>query len=64
MDKTLKFELTSEDPAEINKLLNECLQALDRSHKDRAKVWEEIDRLNAANEATLAYLRELFQREA
>ncbi len=64
MDKTLNFELTSDDPAEIEKLLDQCIEVLDRSHAERAKVWEEIDRINAANEAALAHLRQLMQNEA
>jgi len=64
MDKTLKFELTTEDPAEIKKLLDQYLEVLDRDHARRAKVWEEIDRTNTANEAALAHLRELMRKAA
>lgn len=64
MDKTLKFELTSDDPAEIKKLLDQYLEVLDRDHAERAKIWEEIDRTNAANEAARIYLRELIRKAA
>lgn len=64
MDKTLKFELTSDDPDEIKKLLDRYLEVLDRDHAERAKVWEEIDRTNAANEAALAHLRVLMRKVA
>jgi len=64
MDKTLKFELTSDDPAEIKKLLDQYIEVLDRDHTERAKVWEEIDRTNAANEAARIYLRELIRKAA
>ncbi|MDQ3011586.1 MAG: hypothetical protein M3X11_12875 [Acidobacteriota bacterium] len=64
MEDTFKFELTSDNPTEIKKFLDQCLEALDRSHQARAKVWEEIDRTNAANEAALAHLRELMQKAA
>ena len=62
MDKTLKFELTSDDPAEIKKLLDQYIEVLDRDHAKRAKVWEEIDQTNAANEVGLANLRELMRK--
>jgi len=61
MDNTLKFELTSDDTAEIKKLLEKYIEEFDRSHAERAKVWEEIDRTNAANEAARTYLRELMR---
>ena len=64
MDKTLKFELTSDDPDEIKKLLDQYIEALDRSHAERAKVWEEIDRTNAANEVARTHLLELMQKAA
>ena len=64
MDKTLKFELTSDDPAEIKKLLDQYIEVLDRSHAERLKVWEEIDRTNAANEEARIYLRELIRKAA
>ncbi|MEP7337878.1 MAG: hypothetical protein ABI977_09040 [Acidobacteriota bacterium] len=64
MDKKLKFELTSDDPAEIKKLLDQYIEVLDRDHAERAKVWEEIDRTNAANEAARIYLRELIRKAA
>ncbi len=64
MDKTLKFELTSDDPAEIKKLLDQYIEVLDRDHAERAKIWEEMDRTNAANEAARIYLRELIRKVA
>ncbi len=64
MDKTLKFELTSDDPNEIKKLLDQYLEVLDRDHAERVKVWEEIDRTNTASEAALAHLRELMRKAA
>ena len=64
MENTFKFELASDNPAEIKKFLDQCLEALDQSHRERAKVWEDIDRTNAANEAALAHLRELMRKAA
>ena len=64
MDKTINFELTSDDPAKIKKFIDQCLEVLDRDHAERAKVWEHIDRTNAANEAALAHLRELIRKAA
>jgi hypothetical protein len=63
MDKTLEFELTSDDPAEISKLLDQYIEALDRIHKEMVKDREEIDRINAENVTVLAQLRNLM-REA
>jgi hypothetical protein len=64
MDKTLKFDLTSDDPAEIKKIFDQYLEVLDRDQAERAKIWEEIDRTNAANEAARIYLRELIRKAA
>jgi flagellar motor component MotA len=64
MDKTLKFELSGDDPDEIKKLLDQYIEVLDRDHTERAKIWEEIDRTNAANEAARIYLRELIRKAA
>lgn len=64
MENTFKFELTSDDPAEIKKFIDQCIEALDRDHANRAKIWEEIDRTNAANEAARLYLRELIRKAA
>ncbi len=61
MDKTLEFELTSDDPAEISKLLDQYIEALDRIHKEMVKDREEIDRINAENVATLAQLRNIMR---
>jgi hypothetical protein len=63
MDKTLEFELTSDDPAEISRLLDQYIEALDRIHKEMVKDREEIDRINAENVTVLAQLRNLM-REA
>ncbi|MCG3162956.1 MAG: hypothetical protein JMDDDDMK_04325 [Acidobacteria bacterium] len=63
MDKILEFELTSDDPAEINKLLDQYIEALDRIHREMVKDREEIDQINAENTAILAKLRNLM-REA
>ena len=63
MDKTLELELTSDDPAEISKLLDQYIEALDRIHKEMIKDREEIDRINAENVSVLAQLRNLM-REA
>ena len=63
MDKTLEFELTSDDPAEIGKLLDQYIDALDQIHKEIVKDREEIDRINAENVTILAQLRNLM-REA
>ncbi|MGH9799526.1 MAG: hypothetical protein ACRD82_04115, partial [Blastocatellia bacterium] len=60
----LKFELTSDDPEEIKKLFDRCLEVLDRDHAERAKVWEEIDQINKANDAALANLRNLMRKAA
>lgn len=57
MDKILEFELTSDDPAEISKLLDQYIEALDRIHEEMMKEREEIDRINAENGAILAHLR-------
>jgi hypothetical protein len=59
MDKTLEFELTSDDPDEISKLLDQYIEALDQIHKEMVKDREEIDRINAENIAILAQLRNL-----
>lgn len=64
MEDTLKFELTSDDPAEINKFLDQYLKALDRSHEEMAQRREKIDRINAENQTALAHLRELMRKAA
>jgi len=64
MDKTLEFELTSDDPAEISKLLDQYIEALDRIHKEMVKDREEIDRINAENATVLARLRNLMREAA
>ena len=64
MDKTLKFELTSDDPAEINKLLDQYLEAFDQIHAEMAERQERIDRINAENEAARVRLRELMRKAA
>lgn len=64
MEDTLKFELTSNDPAEIDELLDQYLKALDRSHEEMTQRRKEIDRINAANQMALAHLRELMRKAA
>ncbi len=66
MDDILKLELElgSEDPKEIKKLFDKCIEVLDRDRAKRAKVWEEIDRTNEANEAARIHLRELMRKAA
>jgi hypothetical protein len=64
MEDILKFELSSNDPAEINKFLDQYLEALDRSLAEMAKTRERIDRTNAENQAALAHLRELMRKAA
>lgn len=62
MDNTLNFELTTDDPDEINKFLDQYLAALDRSLAEMAERRKRIDRINAENEAARAYLRELMRK--
>ena len=64
MEDTLKFELTSNDPAEIDELLDQYIKALDRSHEEMTQRRKEIDRINAANQMALAHLRELMRKAA
>lgn len=64
MEDILKFELTSNDPAEINKFLDQYLEALDRSLAEMAKTRERIDRTNAENQVALAHLRQLMRKAA
>lgn len=66
MEDTLKLELelAGEDPKEIKKLFDRCLEVLDRDHAERARVWEEIDQTNKATDAALAHLRSLMQKAA
>ena len=64
MDKILELELTSNDPAEISQLLDQCIEALDRIHEEMDKDREEIDRINAENMANLAYLRSQMREAA
>ncbi|MBS1790301.1 MAG: hypothetical protein JST85_21430 [Acidobacteria bacterium] len=66
MDDILKLELelASEEPKEIKKLVDRCLEVLDRDHAARAKVWEEIDQITRENDAALAHLRSLMQKAA
>ncbi len=68
MDDILKLELElaseNEDPKEIKKLFDRCLEMLDRDHAERAKVWVEIDRINAETEMSRMRLRELMQKGA
>ena len=64
MENTLKFELTSNDPAEINKLLDQYLEALDQSHAEMAERQKKIDRINAENEVARIHLRQLMRKAA
>lgn len=57
MDNILEFELTSDDPAEINKLLDRYIEALTRIHEQVEKDQAEIDRLSAETWALLAQMR-------
>lgn len=64
MDNTLNFELTTNDPDEINKFLDQYLEAWDRSLAEMAERRERIDRINAENQMALAHLRELMRKAA
>jgi len=58
MDKTINTELTTDDPAEIKRLIDQYLEAMRRMDEQRAQDWEEISRLKAETRAMLDILRE------
>lgn len=59
MDKILETELTTDDPEEIKKLINQYLEAMHRMNEQMAKDREEIDRLKAETRAMLDHLRKV-----
>ena len=64
MDKTLNFELTGNDRAEISKLLDQYLPALRRILEQIEKDHEVIDRNNAETRLILNELRERMREAA
>jgi hypothetical protein len=57
MDKTLKFELASDDPEEINRLLDQYIEAFAGIHQKIEKDQIEIDRITAETWDLLAQLQ-------
>lgn len=57
MDNTLNFELTSDDPEEINRLLDLYIAALTQIHEKMKQDQQEIDRLTAETWTILAQMR-------
>jgi hypothetical protein len=64
MEDLLKFELTSDDPAEISRLLDQYLQALRRILNQIEKDQEVIDRNNAETWLILNQLRDQMRKAA
>ena len=56
MDKSLKFELTGDDPAEINRLLDRHIEAFAGIHQKIEKDQKEIDRITAETWDLIAQL--------
>ena len=49
----LATELTTDDPEEIKKLIEQYLEAMRRKNENIARNWEEIERLKAETQVTL-----------
>ena len=52
----LATELTTDDPVEIKKLIDQYFEAMRRKNENIARNWEEIERLKAATQITLDQL--------
>ena len=57
MDNTINTELTTDDPAEIKKLIDQYLETMNRKDEQRARDWEEIQQLRTETRAMLDKLR-------
>jgi hypothetical protein len=64
MEDLLKFELTSDDPAEISRLLDKYLQALRRILEQIEKDEEVIDRNTAETWLILNQLQDQMRKAA
>ncbi len=64
MEDLLKFELTSDDPAEISKLLDQYLEAMRRIQEKIDKDLEVIERNNAETWLILNQLRDHMRKAA
>jgi hypothetical protein len=49
----LATELTTDDPEEIKKLIDQYLEAMRRKNENIARNWEEIERLKVETQAIL-----------
>lgn len=57
MDNTINPELTTDDPAEIKRLVDQYLEAMRQVDEQRAQDWKEIGHLKAETRAMLDVLR-------
>ena len=64
MEDLLKLELTSDDPAEVSRLLDQYLEAMRRIQEKIDKDLEVIDRNNAETWLILNQLRDDMRKAA